>query len=91
MLLGCRSVVRGMLSAVAFCHERRVAHGSISSGCFLLSSFEDRRARQVSLTAIMEMLKLLQSSCAGHVSYESASVGCCDRLQSASNVSRRCL
>ena len=31
--------MRGMLQALAFCHERSVAHGSMSSGSILLIVF----------------------------------------------------
>jgi len=36
-----RSIARGTLRAVAYCHERNVVHGSIGSGSFLLSTFDD--------------------------------------------------
>jgi len=37
-----RSIASGMLGAVAFCHDRFVAHGSLGSGTFLLSTFNDQ-------------------------------------------------
>jgi serine/threonine protein kinase len=36
------SIVKGMLKAVSYCHERSVAHGSLGSGTFLLSTCNDR-------------------------------------------------
>eukprot|EP00891_Asterochloris_glomerata_P005155 jgi/Astpho2/5155/Aster-x0666 len=39
-----RSIMRGALQALAYCHERGVAHGSLGSGSILLSAFDDRRA-----------------------------------------------
>ena len=36
--------MRGALQALAYCHERGVAHGSLGSGSILLSAFDDRRA-----------------------------------------------
>lgn len=37
-----KSVIKGMLEAVAFCHDKSVAHGSLGSGTFLLSTFNDQ-------------------------------------------------
>ena len=37
-----RSIASGMMEAVAFCHDRFVAHGSLGSGTFLLSTFNDQ-------------------------------------------------
>jgi len=37
-----RSIFKGMLNAVSYCHERAVAHGSLGSGTFLLSTCNDR-------------------------------------------------
>jgi serine/threonine protein kinase len=41
-----KAITRGMVNAVAYCHERSVIHGSLS-GSFLLSSFDDSRASSV--------------------------------------------
>ena len=43
----CRSIMRGTLQALAFCHCRSVAHGSMGSGSVLLSTFDDRRANDL--------------------------------------------
>ncbi|KAI8105897.1 hypothetical protein M9434_000476 [Picochlorum sp. BPE23] len=37
-----KAVIQGMLEAVAFCHDKSVAHGSLGSGTFLLSTFNDQ-------------------------------------------------
>lgn len=37
-----RSIIKGILEAVSYCHERYVAHGSLGSGTFLLSTCNDR-------------------------------------------------
>eukprot|EP00890_Picochlorum_soloecismus_P004742 jgi/Picsp_1/5269/NSC_02631-R1_protein len=37
-----RSIASGMLESVSFCHDRFVAHGSLGSGTFLLSTFNDQ-------------------------------------------------
>lgn len=42
-----RRVTRGMLRALAFCHERGVVHGGVGAGSFLLSTFEDHLASEV--------------------------------------------
>ena len=42
-----RSIARGALTAVAYCHSKGVAHGSLGSGSFLVNTFEDRRADSV--------------------------------------------
>lgn len=42
-----RSVMRGTLQALAFCHSRSVAHGSMGSGSVLLSTYDDRRANDL--------------------------------------------
>ena len=39
--------MRGTLQALAFCHSRNVAHGSMGSGSVLLSTFDDRRANDL--------------------------------------------
>ena len=39
--------MRGTLQALAFCHERSVAHGSMGSGSILLSTYDDRRANDL--------------------------------------------
>lgn len=46
-VIAYRSVMRGTLQALAFCHSRNVAHGSMGSGSVLLSTFDDRRANDV--------------------------------------------
>lgn len=46
---GRRAICRGLLQALAFCHGRGVAHGSLGPGSVLLSTFEDRRARELVL------------------------------------------
>ena len=43
----CRAICSGLLRALAFCHGRGVAHGSLGPGSILLSTFEDRRAREL--------------------------------------------
>lgn len=45
--MDCRSIMRGTLQALAFCHSRSVAHGSMGSGSVLLSTFDDRRANDL--------------------------------------------
>ena len=35
------------MAALAFCHERGVAHGALGAACFLLSTFDDRRAGEL--------------------------------------------
>lgn len=42
-----RAIARGCLSALAFCHERGVTHGSLGSGSVLLSTFDDRSAARL--------------------------------------------
>lgn len=42
-----RQIARGLLTAVAFCHERGVGHGSLGAGSVLVSTFDDRRADQL--------------------------------------------
>jgi hypothetical protein len=42
-----RAICAGLLRALAFCHGRGVAHGSLGPGSILLSTFEDRRAREL--------------------------------------------
>ena len=42
-----RSIMRGTLLALAFCHSRSVAHGSMGSGSVLLSTYDDRRANDL--------------------------------------------
>ena len=37
----------GVVSAVAYCHEKGVAHTSVGAGSFLLNTFDDRRAQQL--------------------------------------------
>lgn len=37
-----RRIVKGVLNAVSYCHERGVAHGSLGSGTFVLSTCNDR-------------------------------------------------
>ncbi len=39
--------MRGTLQALAFCHNRSVAHGSMGSGSVLLSTYDDRRANDL--------------------------------------------
>lgn len=36
-----------MLEALAYCHGRGVAHGSLGPGSILLSTFRDQQARQL--------------------------------------------
>ena len=43
----CRSIMRGTLQALAFCHCQSVAHGSMGSGSVLLSTYDDRRANDL--------------------------------------------
>lgn len=42
--LRCRKIARGAVEALAYCHERGVAHGSLGSGSILLSTFDDRKS-----------------------------------------------
>lgn len=42
-----RSICAGCVNALAFIHERGVAHGSIGSGAVLLSHVDDRKADQL--------------------------------------------
>lgn len=37
-----RCIIKGMLEAVSYCHDHAVAHGSLGSGTFLLSTCNDR-------------------------------------------------
>ena len=37
-----RAIARGALRALAFCHDKAVVHGSVGSGSFLLSTFNDQ-------------------------------------------------
>lgn len=37
-----RRILKGVLKAVSYCHERDVAHGSLGSGTFALSTCNDR-------------------------------------------------
>lgn len=39
--------MRGTLSALGFCHNRSVAHGSMGSGSILVSTYDDRRANDL--------------------------------------------
>jgi serine/threonine protein kinase len=43
----CRTIAKGALQALSFCHERGVAHGSLGSASILLSTFDDRKARDL--------------------------------------------
>jgi hypothetical protein len=43
----CRSICKGVLEALAFCHKRGVAHGSLGPGSILLSTFRDQQARDL--------------------------------------------
>eukprot|EP00884_Botryococcus_braunii_P022362 jgi/Botrbrau1/880/Bobra.0167s0005.1 len=42
-----RSIAKGALEALAYCHERGVAHGSLGSASILLSTFDDRKSRDM--------------------------------------------
>lgn len=42
-----RSIVRGAVAAVAYCHQRDVVHGSLGAGSLLLSTYEDLRWQEV--------------------------------------------
>lgn len=42
-----RSICKGVLEALAFCHKRGVAHGSLGPGSILLSTFRDQQARDL--------------------------------------------
>lgn len=42
-----RAIARGAVAALAFCHERGIAHGALGAACFLLSTFDDRRASEL--------------------------------------------
>lgn len=42
-----RAICAGCVNALAFIHERGVAHGSIGSGAVLLSHVDDRKADQL--------------------------------------------
>ena len=42
-----RAIARGAVAALAFCHARGVAHGALGAACFLLSTFDDRRAGEL--------------------------------------------
>ena len=43
----CRSICKGVLEALAFCHNRGVAHGSLGPGSILLSTFRDQQSREL--------------------------------------------
>ncbi len=43
----CRAIARGAVAALTFCHERGVAHGALGAACFLMSTFDDRRASEL--------------------------------------------
>ncbi|BDA41790.1 hypothetical protein COCOBI_02-5840 [Coccomyxa sp. Obi] len=42
-----RTICRGMLQALSFCHKRGVAHGSFGPGSVMLSTFRDCQAREL--------------------------------------------
>jgi serine/threonine protein kinase len=42
-----RSITRGALQALAYCHDLGVVHGSLGSGSVMLSSFDDKTARRL--------------------------------------------
>ncbi len=43
----CRSICKGVLEALSFCHNRGVAHGSLGPGSILLSTFRDQQSRDL--------------------------------------------
>ncbi len=43
----CRSICKGVLEALAFCHQRGVAHGSLGPGSILLNTFRDKQSRDL--------------------------------------------
>lgn len=48
LLPACRrSICRGALAALAYCHSRGVVHGSLGSGSVLLSTFSDAEAERL--------------------------------------------
>mmetsp|Transcript_6224 Transcript_6224/g.14948 ORF Transcript_6224/g.14948 Transcript_6224/m.14948 type:complete len:493 (-) Transcript_6224:234-1712(-) len=42
-----KSLMRGCIEAVEFCHARGVAHGSLGPGCFMLSTIDDGDADEL--------------------------------------------
>ena len=42
-----RSICKGVLEALAYCHSRSVAHGSLGPGSILLNTFRDQQAREL--------------------------------------------
>ena len=42
-----RSICKGVLEALAYCHKRSVAHGSLGPGSILLNTFRDQQAREL--------------------------------------------
>jgi serine/threonine protein kinase len=42
-----RSIARGSLQALAYCHEQGVVHGALGSGSVMLSTFDDRSAARL--------------------------------------------
>ena len=42
-----RAIVRGSLQAMAYCHERGIAHGALGPSSLLLNTYEDSRAAQL--------------------------------------------
>lgn len=43
----CRSITRGALAALGYCHAAGVVHGALGSGSVMLSSFDDRTAKRL--------------------------------------------
>ena len=37
-----KAICKGILTSIGYCHDRQVVHGSLGSGCFLLSTFRDQ-------------------------------------------------
>lgn len=42
-----KAIARGALNSVAYCHERAVVHGSLGSGSFLMSTFDDQASARL--------------------------------------------
>lgn len=43
----CRSIFRGVMEGLRFCHNNGIAHGSLGSGSVLMSTFDDYQAERL--------------------------------------------
>ena len=43
----CRSICKGVLEALSYCHNRGVAHGSLGPGSILMNTFRDQQSRDL--------------------------------------------